>query len=99
MRCIRNVGATILYKRALSSRALDDIAKELVDFNWSSFYLETNIQLQANIFYELIFRLVDKYAPLVMCKRKNNDRPWVTSYFKEIVHKRDVAYKNGCIVS
>ena len=41
MRCIRNVGDTILYKRELSSRALDDIAKELVDFNWSSFYLET----------------------------------------------------------
>jgi len=65
MLCVRKVGATIFYRREFSSIALDAIAKELVDFNWSKFYLETNIQLQANIFYELIFHLVDKYAPLV----------------------------------
>ena len=96
--CVRYspcVGTKQFFRRELSPNAIDNIAKELVKADLRKFYLCTDIQSQANIFYDLIFYLVDKYAPLVLCKLKDNDKPWVTMYFKELIHNRDVAFRKG----
>jgi len=53
------------------------------------------VQCQADIFYDLIFEIVDRHAPMILSRVKNNDRPWVTSYFKDIVNQRDDAYERG----
>lgn len=39
--------------------------------------------------------IINKYAPLRQTKLKNNDKPWVTEYFKQLIIRRDQAYKGG----
>ena len=56
------------------------------------------LRVKLIFFYDLIFFLVDKYAPLVLCKLKENDKPWVTVYLKKMIHNRDVAFRKGDIV-
>jgi len=57
--------------------------------------MEPTVQDQANIFYGLIQDCVDKFAPIKLCKVKNNDKPWVTDYFRNVLHDRDEAFKLG----
>ena len=42
--------------------------------------------------------VIDRHAPLRLVKIKNNDKPWITEYFRQLVDRRDVAYKNGSTV-
>ena len=88
-----NVGAKTCYKRDLSPSVCEAISKELINFNWTSFYLETDVQIQADMFYEVLFNLVDRFAPMKCYKFKNNDRPWVTQHFKDLVLKRNLAFR------
>ena len=53
---------------------------------------------QADLFYEVVTDVIDRHAPLRLVKIKNNDKPWITEYFKNLVDRRDEAYKNGSTV-
>ena len=87
------IGHRFYYKRIISSSAHEAIACSLLNFNWSQLYQEPLVQDQANIFYDVVLNCINTFAPLVLCKKKNNDRPWVTDYFKGVVRDRDQAFK------
>jgi hypothetical protein len=51
--CVRStpcVGTKQFFRRELTPSAIDNIARELLKFDWRNFYLCTDIQSQANIF-------------------------------------------------
>ena len=52
-------------------------------------------QDQANLFYETLCTVVDKYAPRTTVLLKNNDKPWVTASFKLCVDDRNRAFSSG----
>ena len=89
------VGTRTSVCRDFTPSALEGIARDLSVVNWSGLYHEADVQYQADIFYNCITSIVDYHAPQVVNTVKNNDRPWVSRYFKRIIGERDTAFKLG----
>ena len=77
----------------MSSSAYSDIAAELGRVKWHDMYKMDDCQLQMDSFYTHVFEVLDKYAPSEELIFKENDRPWVTSYFKNLILERDLAFR------
>jgi hypothetical protein len=90
-----NVGKRSFYKRSLTPSAIDAIANDLVSFNWSKLYTLASVQSQADMFYDIVTSSVDRHAPSILCMVKNNDKPWVSDHFRELVRQRDFAFSHG----
>ena len=89
------VGTRTSVCRDFTPSALEGIARDLSVINWSGLYHEADVQYQADIFYNRITSIVDYHAPQVVNTVKNNDRPWVSRYFKRTIGERDKAFKLG----
>ena len=90
-----SVGYKDIYKRTFNADVYDCIAKDILNFNWSTMYREDNVQTQADIFYDVLLSSVEKHAPVKHLKFRNNDKPWITIKFREYISMRDEAYQCG----
>ena len=90
-----SVGYKDIYKRTFNADVYDCIAKDILNFNWSTMYREDNVQTQADIFYDVLLSSVEKHAPVKHLKFRNNDKPWITIKFREYIYMRDEAYQCG----
>ena len=82
-----------VFTRHMDFYACTDIAAELSRIKWQDMYHMEDCRLQADFFYSNLNRVLDSFAPIEEHKIKDNDRPWVTAYFKKLINKRDVAYR------
>ena len=89
------VGYTDVRRRVFSGRVYDSIGRELVNVNWAEIYKIDNVQDQADVFYNILSSAVDKYAPVQQHVLKNNDKPWITPGFKELVAQRNNSFQCG----
>lgn len=89
-------GYKIIVKRLFTEATVDAIASELgCKTNWSVFYSIDDCQAQADMFYAILCDVIDRFAPVQHYKIKNNDRPWITPVFVNLVKQRDFAFDNG----
>mgnify|MGYP003497866056 FL=1 len=96
---VTKVGYRYVVKRVFNNSVYDCIAKDLLSFNWSNMYLENDVQKQADIFYSVVTEAVERHAPVKQLKFKNNDKPWVTFQFKDLIAQRNYAFKIGDVVN
>ena len=89
------VGYKSVVRRSFSNSAYDNIAKGLLSVNWSHMYSMNNCQEQANFLYSTLHGVVDKFAPTTEFRLRNNDKPWVTKWFKDCVEQRNKAFSSG----
>ena len=54
-----------------------------------------NVQDQADMFYGILSTIIDKYSPVQEIVLKNNDKPWITFGFKNLVYQRNNARRKG----
>ena len=85
--------STIVERRNYSDYALERIAEDLRQVNWLNLYRMDDCQQQTDTFYAILNEVIDNHAPVRTYKIKNNDRPWITTYFKELIVERNRAYK------
>ena len=90
--------AKLVYSRSLSSDAYFEISRELSRVKWQDMYRMDDCQLQMDFFYNSLFEILDKCAPIEECVSKDNDRPWVNSYFKKLIVERDLAFRDNNLV-
>ena len=50
---------------------------------------------QANFFDEVIDNIFNGCVPLTLFSSKNNDKPWINHYFRQLLVKRDIAWRSG----
>lgn len=89
------VGWRSTYKRNFSSANIEAIGSKLATVNWSTLYKMESAQQQADYFYATVYSILDSIAPIHEVRYKNNDKPWVTAYFKTVFKQRQHAYKTG----
>ena len=89
------VGRRVVDHRAFTAAAYDNIARELIAFNWSKMYVLDDSQEQGNILYSVLLQAVNKHAPVKRLTFKNNDKPWISSHFKELIEARNKEFVNG----
>ena len=82
-----------VFKRHISSDALANIAIELSRVKWHDMYSMDDCCLQADFFYSNLNSILEKFAPLEEHMIRDNDRPWVSVYFKQLIKQRDLAYR------
>jgi len=81
-----------VFNRQITSEALADIANGLSRVKWHNMYHLDDCCLQADFFYSHLNFILDKCAPLEEHVIRDNDRPWVSVYFKQLIKQRDLAY-------
>ena len=84
--------------RCLDELAIDAIGSELVNADWRRLYYCDDVQEQTNYFYHVLNDAIDKFAPLIERRVKNNDKPWITTYFRKVVDQRNHAFKTHQMV-
>ncbi len=62
-------------------------------------YKIDDVQDQADVLYNILSSAVDKYAPVEQHVLKNNDKPWITPGFKELVEQRNNAFQGGHVAA
>jgi len=67
----------------------------LNNVSWQQLYRLDSCVDQANFFYTVLAYILDCYAPVETCIFKENDRPWVTLYFKRLIARRQYAFASG----
>jgi hypothetical protein len=87
------VGYRTSLRRHLNFNTINNIAKELAKVRWQELYFINNCQKQTNLFYTILFEIINKHALLHLVKIRNNDKPWITEYFKQLISRRDEAYR------
>jgi hypothetical protein len=85
-------------RRRLDYIAVNNIALDLVNYSWRNLYRLDNPQLQTDLFYSVVSSIVNLHAPVLITRIKNNDKPWITNYFRHLIDRRDVAFKSGSVV-
>ena len=58
-------------------------------------YMLDDCQTQADYFYSVFYAIVNKHAPIEERTLKNNDKPWITVRFIELIEARNAAFKAG----
>ena len=90
---------TVGWKSVLSRRVNDSnintLGCKLVNVNWCPLYKSNDVQFQTDYFYSTVFSLLEEVMPLTEVRVKNNDKPWVTSYFRHNIAIRNKAFKRG----
>ena len=58
-------------------------------------YVLDDSQEQANILYSILLQAVNKHAPIKRLTFKANDKPWISSHFKDLIEARNKEFVNG----
>jgi len=78
-----------VFKRHITSEALAGIADELSRIKWYDMHHLDDCCLQADFFYSHLNFILDKCALLEEHVKRDNDRPWVSVYFKQLIKQHD----------
>ena len=89
------VGFTMSLRRNINPMSLQFLRNELSSIPWQRMYCTNDCQLQADFFYNEFLSVFNRVMPLTECRVKNNDKPWITPYFKRVIAERNRAFKNG----
>ena len=92
------VGFNTVYKRNFNDFNMNTIALHMSSIDWRPLFASDDVQFQCDYFYSVINSIVDNTVPVTACRVKNNEKPWVTPYFRKNVVLRDKAYRSGDLV-
>lgn len=88
-------GYRTVRRRRVSEHSLSQVGIKLLSINWSYMYKLSSCQQQADFFYGVVEDIFNDYMPLVTVKVKNNQKPWISEYFKKLINSRNKAWRNG----
>ena len=69
-------------------------ADALLKTNWQQLYAIDSCDEQFNMLQSTITNILDTHMPLKKTKKCSSDRPWITPRFKELITRRQQAFKN-----
>jgi hypothetical protein len=92
------VGYQVVTCQQLDFNTVNRTVEDLANFAWQKLYYLNDSRKQVDLFYALSFDIINKYAPMYHIKFKNNDKPWITVYFKQLISRRDDAFTAGSSV-
>jgi hypothetical protein len=86
---------SIIYKRKLNRANLHKLSLYLEKQNWCEVYRADSVVNKMSLFYNKVITALDKFMPTKPCRLNTNDKPWMTSYIKNLIVKRQRAWKKG----
>lgn len=89
------VGWRAVSKRHINAETIEAIECKLTAINWQSLYCLDDIQQQTDLFYSVITDILESTCPLKQYRFKNNDKPWITPHFRNLISQRNRAYRAG----
>jgi Reverse transcriptase (RNA-dependent DNA polymerase) len=69
-----------------------DIATTLAAINWCSLFKNLNLNDAVNMFYCIIYEIIDIFVPKVI-KRQSNYPLWYSKNLKDLIFKKKIAHK------
>ena len=91
----RPSGYRTVLTRRLNPNIMNSIGLDLYRVRWQDLFRLESVQSQADFFYEVVEGTINKWAPLIPRKFKNNDKPWINNYFKELINDRNNAFNSN----
>ncbi|XP_033111982.1 uncharacterized protein LOC117112877 [Anneissia japonica] len=87
-----------LYNRKVNNQAKELFEQDLTNIRWHELYAQATSAEQYEFFASRIRTLVEKHFPLIQVVRTNVDKPWVTSYYKSLIYRRQAELKKGNMI-
>ena len=88
------VGWQLVYTRNINEYTIEQLGRELIRVDWRPLFLSDDVQFQCDFFYSAVKYLIDTIIPVTERRIKNNDKPWVTGYFRNVISQRNKAFKS-----
>ena len=83
------------YRRSADPTGKAMLCYALKHFNWTSLYHMETSDSQVSYFYKVLHSLLDQYLPQIRITKYTQDKPWVTTKFRELVCQRQRALLLG----
>jgi len=91
----QNNQSVVTYRRYTSDSDKSAFVQELAQVNWTKLYgLDLCIE-HIQFFYDTIISSLDKHLPVVKNVKRLTDKPWVTDKYRDLIKKRQYAFKTG----
>ena len=71
------------------------LLEALLPISWEPLYRASTCEEQYAMFDSIMTRLINTHLPVQQKRRCTTDRPWVTDHFKDLLRKRQSAFKSG----
>ena len=68
---------------------------DLKRVRWQELYRMKSCEDQLNFFYNTMNGLIEQHFPIKIVSKSSNDRPWITSQFKDLIKIRDGHFYDG----
>ena len=91
-------GFKLTYRRDINPLSLQTLRNELHNIQWQRMYNLHDCQSQADFLYTQFLSIFNHVMPVVQLRIKNNEKPWVTPYFKKVIAERTKAFNKGDVV-
>lgn len=85
----------ITWSRKSTETAKRNFVTELSQVNWTPLYRMELCSDQFEFFQRSLTTLLDEHLPLQKQVKRSTDKPWVTNNYKNLIRKRQRAYKQG----
>lgn len=89
------VGWRSIFNRRINDYTINSFGSKLISVDWRPLFYSGDVQFQSDYFYANVNAILDEVMPLTEYRIKNNDKPWVTAYFRHVICMRNKAFQNG----
>ena len=72
---------------------------DLKQTDWTPLYRLENCDAKYRYFESTITALMDKHMPKELKIKTDTDKPWITGYYKQLIARRQAAYKSNGIIA
>ncbi|CAB3987629.1 Hypothetical predicted protein [Paramuricea clavata] len=99
---VKSIERKLHLKQVVNFPTRNDVTLDLILTNISEFYTAPqqlppadSVVNKMSVFYNKGITALDKFMPSKPCRLNTNDKPWMTSYIKNLIVKRQRAWKKG----
>ena len=68
------------------------LVSAITEFDWTPLFLQFSCQTKFDLFQTSIVNLINQHLPFRMVKRHTSDKPWITDFFRHLIHQRQRAF-------
>ena len=83
--------------RSYRNYSKDQFQHSLLDIDWDNYYLLNNVDNCWDYIIQNIEHLINAMCPLKKKKTKDKNEPWLTNELLELIHDKDLAWKQAKI--
>ena len=94
-KCVNKPEKLTIRTRKITKQNKVDLLSDIKQVNWTDIFKANTCEQKFKLFTDIISNIIENHIPIVETKKNNNDMPWVTDRFRELIKKRQFHFYSG----